>query len=94
MKVLFSILTRIFGFLLADISLQDKMVIYDNEEQQIGWASANCDRLPKSWAILFIYFNILDCWEHSHQDFFLFITVLIVTPWEIFLSLIQPTRAS
>ncbi|GAB4861111.1 hypothetical protein Ancab_036269 [Ancistrocladus abbreviatus] len=31
---------------LGDISLLDKMVIYDNERQQIGWVSANCDRLP------------------------------------------------
>lgn len=33
---------------IGDISLQDKMVIYDNEKQQIGWTPANCDRLPKS----------------------------------------------
>ncbi|KAE9446491.1 hypothetical protein C3L33_21614, partial [Rhododendron williamsianum] len=32
---------------LGDISLQDKMVIYDNEKQQIGWVTANCDRIPK-----------------------------------------------
>ncbi|KAK7377452.1 hypothetical protein VNO80_02877 [Phaseolus coccineus] len=32
--------------IIGDISLQDKMVIYDNEKQQIGWVSANCDRLP------------------------------------------------
>lgn len=32
----------------GDISLQDKIVIYDNEKQQIGWVSSNCDRLPKS----------------------------------------------
>ncbi|KAJ7959157.1 Aspartic proteinase Asp1 [Quillaja saponaria] len=31
---------------IGDISLQDKMVIYDNEKQQIGWSPANCDRLP------------------------------------------------
>ncbi|XP_027148440.1 aspartic proteinase Asp1-like [Coffea eugenioides] len=31
---------------IGDISLQDKLVIYDNEKQQIGWASANCNRLP------------------------------------------------
>ncbi|KAG5525088.1 hypothetical protein RHGRI_031686 [Rhododendron griersonianum] len=31
---------------LGDISLQDKMVIYDNEKQQIGWVTANCDRIP------------------------------------------------
>lgn len=32
--------------ILGDISLQDKMVIYDNERQHIGWATANCDRIP------------------------------------------------
>lgn len=34
--------------IIGDISMQDKMVIYDNEKQQIGWTPANCDRLPKS----------------------------------------------
>ncbi|KAK4387322.1 Aspartic proteinase Asp1 [Sesamum angolense] len=33
---------------IGDISMQDKMVIYDNERQQIGWAPANCNSLPKS----------------------------------------------
>ncbi|KAH9757066.1 hypothetical protein WN944_008202 [Citrus x changshan-huyou] len=33
--------------LVGDISLQDKIVIYDNEKQQIGWVSSNCNRLPK-----------------------------------------------
>ncbi|KAL3840028.1 hypothetical protein ACJIZ3_024619 [Penstemon smallii] len=33
---------------IGDISLQDKLVIYDNERQRIGWAAANCNRLPKS----------------------------------------------
>ena len=28
--------------------MQDKMVIYNNEKQLIGWAPANCDRIPKS----------------------------------------------
>ncbi|KAF3447004.1 hypothetical protein FNV43_RR12184 [Rhamnella rubrinervis] len=32
--------------IIGDISLQDKMVIYDNEKQQIGWASENCNRIP------------------------------------------------
>ncbi|XP_017231015.1 aspartic proteinase Asp1 isoform X2 [Daucus carota subsp. sativus] len=31
--------------IIGDISMQDKSVIYDNEKQQIGWVSANCDRL-------------------------------------------------
>ncbi|GLU03866.1 hypothetical protein SLE2022_210390 [Rubroshorea leprosula] len=33
--------------IIGDISMQDRMVIYDNEKQLIGWAPANCDQLPK-----------------------------------------------
>ncbi|XP_057442680.1 aspartic proteinase Asp1-like isoform X2 [Lotus japonicus] len=33
--------------IIGDISLQDKMVIYDNEKQLIGWVSSNCDTLPR-----------------------------------------------
>ncbi|XP_059656334.1 aspartic proteinase Asp1 [Cornus florida] len=33
---------------IGDISMQDKLVIYDNEKQVIGWATANCNRIPKS----------------------------------------------
>ncbi|XVE60301.1 hypothetical protein DITRI_Ditri05aG0117900 [Diplodiscus trichospermus] len=29
---------------IGDISLQDKLMIYDNEKQRIGWASADCTR--------------------------------------------------
>lgn len=29
---------------IGDISLQDKLVIYDNERQRIGWTSADCTR--------------------------------------------------
>ncbi|EPS67652.1 hypothetical protein M569_07122 [Genlisea aurea] len=29
---------------IGDISMQDKMVIYDNEKQMIGWTAANCDQ--------------------------------------------------
>ncbi|WCJ44380.1 Eukaryotic aspartyl protease family protein [Euphorbia peplus] len=36
----------------GDIFFQDKMVIYDNEKNQIGWVPANCDRLPKADHIL------------------------------------------
>lgn len=32
--------------IIGDISLQDKIVIFDNEKQRIGWAPANCGRLP------------------------------------------------
>ncbi|XP_042033213.1 aspartic proteinase Asp1-like [Salvia splendens] len=31
---------------IGDIFLQDKLVIYDNERQQVGWAPANCNKLP------------------------------------------------
>ncbi|CAK9316409.1 unnamed protein product [Citrullus colocynthis] len=34
--------------IIGDISMQDKMVVYNNEKQAIGWATANCDRVPKS----------------------------------------------
>ncbi|KAJ9166681.1 hypothetical protein P3X46_021391 [Hevea brasiliensis] len=33
---------------IGDIFFQDKLVIYDNGNHQIGWVPANCDRLPKS----------------------------------------------
>ncbi|CAK9153431.1 unnamed protein product [Ilex paraguariensis] len=36
----------------GDISMQDKIVIYDNEKQVIGWTPANCDRPPKSDTII------------------------------------------
>lgn len=32
--------------IIGDISMLDKMVIYDNEKQQIGWVPANCNKLP------------------------------------------------
>ncbi|KAI8535534.1 hypothetical protein RHMOL_Rhmol10G0181600 [Rhododendron molle] len=35
---------------IGDISMQDKMVIYDNEKQVMGWVSASCDRPPTSKA--------------------------------------------
>ncbi|KAK7847444.1 aspartic proteinase Asp1 isoform X2 [Quercus suber] len=34
--------------IIGDISMQDKVVIYNNEKQLIGWMPANCNRLPKS----------------------------------------------
>nr|XP_010322933.1 aspartic proteinase Asp1 isoform X2 [Solanum lycopersicum] len=34
--------------LIGDISLLDKMVIYDNEKKQIGWHPANCNKFPIS----------------------------------------------
>nr|GEU92513.1 aspartic proteinase Asp1 isoform X1 [Tanacetum cinerariifolium] len=32
--------------LIGDLSMLDKIIIYDNEKQQIGWAPANCNKLP------------------------------------------------
>ncbi|KAA3475561.1 aspartic proteinase Asp1 [Gossypium australe] len=32
---------------IGDISMQDRMVVYDNEKQVIGWSPANCDHLPR-----------------------------------------------
>lgn len=34
--------------IIGDISMLDKMVIYDNEKQQIGWVPSNCNKLPSS----------------------------------------------
>ncbi|XP_042040583.1 aspartic proteinase Asp1-like [Salvia splendens] len=31
---------------IGDIFLQDKLVIYDNERQRVGWVPANCNNLP------------------------------------------------
>ncbi|KAF3788622.1 Aspartic proteinase [Nymphaea thermarum] len=32
--------------LIGDISMQSHVIVYDNEKHQIGWAPANCNRLP------------------------------------------------
>ena len=31
----------------SDVSLQDKMVIYDNERRKIGWFSTSCNKFQK-----------------------------------------------
>ncbi|KAH9668599.1 peptidase A1 domain-containing protein [Citrus sinensis] len=33
------------------ISMQDRLVIFDNEKQMIGWMPTNCDQIPKSKAM-------------------------------------------
>ncbi|XP_010479040.1 PREDICTED: aspartic proteinase Asp1 [Camelina sativa] len=33
---------------IGDISMQGLMVIYDNEKQQLGWVTADCNKLPRS----------------------------------------------
>ncbi|PQQ03132.1 aspartic proteinase Asp1 [Prunus yedoensis var. nudiflora] len=40
--------------IIGDITLQDKMLIYDNENRQIEWAPANCNKLPKSRTVAII----------------------------------------
>ncbi|CAL9025082.1 unnamed protein product [Prunus brigantina] len=40
--------------IIGDITLQDKMLIYDNENQRIGWAPANCNTLPNSRTVAII----------------------------------------
>ncbi|KAL0332611.1 UNVERIFIED_CONTAM: Aspartic proteinase Asp1 [Sesamum calycinum] len=37
--------------MIGDISMQDKMLIYDNEKHVIGWTPANCDQRPTSNSI-------------------------------------------
>lgn len=32
---------------LGDVSMQDRLVMYDNEKRQIGWMPENCDKPPK-----------------------------------------------
>ncbi|KAJ1386634.1 Xylanase inhibitor, C-terminal, partial [Sesbania bispinosa] len=34
--------------LIGDISMLDKVMVFDNEKQLIGWAPADCNRVPKS----------------------------------------------
>ncbi|THG05966.1 hypothetical protein TEA_008373 [Camellia sinensis var. sinensis] len=66
--------------ILGDISLQDKMVIYDNEKQQIGWVAENCDRLLNtdrdyiggSSQPFASNMDILE--EHLKEEFLLFFT--------------------
>jgi hypothetical protein len=32
----------------ADISMLDKVMVFDNEKQLIGWGPADCNSIPKS----------------------------------------------
>ncbi|KAJ6791078.1 aspartic proteinase Asp1-like [Iris pallida] len=34
--------------IIGDVSMQDVMVVYDNEKEQIGWVQTSCDRLPNA----------------------------------------------
>ncbi|CAL4982033.1 unnamed protein product [Urochloa decumbens] len=35
-------------YLIGAISMQDQLVIYDNETGRLGWAQSMCDRMPKT----------------------------------------------
>ncbi|MBA0617100.1 hypothetical protein Godav_026574 [Gossypium davidsonii] len=43
----FTVLVESINRRVCDISMQDRMVVYDNEKQVIGWSPANCDHLPR-----------------------------------------------
>ncbi|KGN54552.1 aspartic proteinase Asp1 [Cucumis sativus] len=36
--------------IIGDISMLNKIVVYDNERERIGWASSNCNRSPRNEA--------------------------------------------
>ncbi|XP_051140612.1 aspartic proteinase Asp1 isoform X2 [Andrographis paniculata] len=38
--------------MIGDISMQDRLVIYDNERQRMGWTPANCDQPPKFRSVM------------------------------------------
>jgi hypothetical protein len=40
-------------FCFADITMQDQLVIYDNEQGRLGWRSSQCDKKPKSKSAIF-----------------------------------------
>lgn len=33
--------------IIGDVTMQDKLVVYDNERQRVGWTSYSCNKLPK-----------------------------------------------
>ncbi|XP_068647044.1 aspartic proteinase Asp1-like [Aristolochia californica] len=39
--------------IIGDVSMQNLIVIYDNENRQIGWVPADCDRLPNAEESIF-----------------------------------------
>lgn len=46
----------------------NKIVVYDNERKQIGWASENCNRLPRneaSWYVGFSFEKYKVLFEHQ-----------------------------
>ena len=40
-------------FCFADITMQDQLVIYDNEHGRLGWRPSQCDKKPKSKSDIF-----------------------------------------
>ncbi|PAN41557.1 hypothetical protein PAHAL_8G052900 [Panicum hallii] len=39
--------------IIGDITMQDQLVIYDNEQGRLGWRSSQCDKKPKSKSAIF-----------------------------------------
>ncbi|XP_039778119.1 aspartic proteinase Asp1-like [Panicum virgatum] len=39
-------------YLIGDITMQDQLMIYDNEKGRIGWMPSPCDKMPKSKAVI------------------------------------------
>ncbi|RLM70154.1 hypothetical protein C2845_PM17G03750 [Panicum miliaceum] len=39
-------------YLIGDITMQDQLMIYDNEKGRIGWMQSPCDKMPKSKAVI------------------------------------------
>ncbi|KAL8217754.1 hypothetical protein R6Q57_021127 [Mikania cordata] len=49
--------------LIGDISFHDKLIVYDNEKQKIGWAPANCNKFP-----IINNDGVLDCGRYCKHD--------------------------
>jgi len=41
-------MTILLFIVYADISMQDKVMVFENEKQLIGWGPGDCSRVPKS----------------------------------------------
>lgn len=71
----------------SDISLQDKMVVYDNERRQIGWVSTSCNKFRKQITILIALFILtvtLLCGYPSHK--FFLVTSIISGKIKVFVN--------
>jgi len=41
-------ITNLLFIVYADISMQDKVMVFENDKNLIGWGPAECSRVPKS----------------------------------------------